>query len=123
MDTIVIVRDTLALKSDAHQECLRCVKETGIDWTEIITIGIICTTILIIGIYLVYQYFQCKKNLIAYQHTPNEKKREYEIADRNMKQEATLKDQLLNYLKNTDHPNEKYTAKLEEMIREIKAEK
>ena len=119
MDTIIVARDSLVLKfCTVNEECQAGMKEMGINWTDIITVSIICMTVLMIVLYFIYSYFRCKEKSIKHQDSINENQRKYEVIDREWKKKNALEDQLLSHLKPKEgkQENDEYKAKLEEMI-------
>lgn len=130
MDTIMIIRDSTATCTEETTEiCQPCVEDFSPHLTTMITIGIICTTIIIIAI-LVYKYRKLK--LLE---NSAEVKRNQDSEDRKLKQETDLEslmskrkeelqNRMLNYIERritdgeTIAEDDKYIANINEMISE-----
>ena len=126
----MIIRDSTATCAEETTEiCQPCVEDFSPHLTTMITIGIICTTIIIIAI-LVYKYRKLK--LLE---NSAEVKRNQDSEERKLKQETDLRslkskrkeelqNRMLNYIESritdgeTIAEDDKYIANINEMISE-----
>ena len=112
MDTLMIIRDSVATCVNKTAEiCQHCVKEAETNWLDVLIIGIICATIVIIVLNVTCHYLKLKKAEREAQQKAAENKRSNEIEDRKLKQKADLQDKLLSLqkdcaeIKRDDHGN------------------
>lgn len=126
----MIIRDSTATCTEETTEiCQPCVEDFSPHLTTMITVGIICATIIIIAI-LVYKY----KKLKLLENSA-EVKRNQDSEERKLKQETDLRslkskrkeelqNRMLNYIESritegeTITKDDKYLAKLKELINE-----
>lgn len=112
MDTILIIRDSVASCVNKTAEiCKPCAKEAETNWLDVLIVGIICATIIIIVIKVTCRYFKLREAEREAQQKVAGNKRNNEIDDREWKQMADLKDRLLSLqkdcaeIKYDDHGN------------------
>lgn len=73
MDTIVIIRDSVAMCVNKSAEiCQPCVKTTEISWLDLGAIFLICVSVLVIAIYGISAYFKDKEKARLAQKVINE---------------------------------------------------
>ena len=135
MDTILIIRDTVACcVMKTADNCQPCVKEVGTTWPDFAIVVTICVTLLIIVCYAIGRYFQWKDDERKALETAADNKRKYENEDRKLKQRADLEDKMLSHLKElaeikrdedgneisifNEGGSKKYTEMLDQMIKE-----
>jgi len=100
MDTLLIIRDSVAVLSNkATLVCHPCMKESETCENDVITVGIICGTLLIIAFIALVLFFNWKIcKLKALQKNVTEKET-LEQKNREWKQQADFKNMLLNLQK------------------------
>lgn len=75
MDTLLIIRDSVAVVTNkATMNCQPCIKEAATNDKDLIFVGIICATILIISLYVIFRYFKWKDDERNAKNTAKNKK-------------------------------------------------
>lgn len=144
MDTIMIIRDSVATCVKGTAEVFQPCKATGTKWENVFIVGIICFTVLVIAVVAICSYYAWKNNERKVQKEAEERKwthekeeRELRIntdkvnyetklvkdeKDHELKRKEELQDKLLNYIERritegeTIVKDDKYIAKLNELI-------
>lgn len=100
MDSTMITCDTVATCVRKTAEiCQPCVKQAETNWLDVLIVGIICATIVIIVLIITCRYLKFKAAEREAQQKATEDKRKKEIDDRKWKHLADLKDKLLSLQK------------------------
>ena len=102
MNTFLLSSPCDSLTTKLYVNVFSCspkVAEQGANWAEVITIGIICCSILIILLVLICKFFEWKKKELEIKKEEVNQKREWEIEDINRKQKSDLLDLKLKMLK------------------------
>lgn len=83
MDTIMIIRDSVATCVNKTAEiCQPCVKEAGTTWQDVAIAFLVCLTLYLIVRYVIYKYYQYKKEERKASADAAQKERENDIEDR-----------------------------------------
>lgn len=112
MDSTMTICDSVTTCVNKTAEiCQHCAKEAETNWLDVLIIGIICATIVIIVLNVTCRYLKLKNAELEAQQKVAENKRKNEIDDRKFKQKVDLQDKLLSFqkdcaeIKRDDHGN------------------
>jgi hypothetical protein len=123
MDTIVIIRDTVATCVKKTVDiCQPCVKEAETNWQDVTIVAIICITILILALIGICRYFRWKKfEREAIDNAANTKW-EQDYKDRKLKIDADIENHKLSREESSRDHNQRRAEELQDRYQKRKEE-